>query len=193
MRTRTRSVFICVASIVALLMICTVYGLSTASPARPNRFDRDQIIEFQIVTVPTRSVIGGLEYDEDAVKVHSAHRFAVAASGAAQKIQSQVDGIPMNVGWKSSEADSADKTGVALHLDYVELPLAFQISPSASLRSLVFWPGRKTLKTSFTVISSIHYVAENEPHTFVRARWLNEPPPPQVVIDVVPEAKAKMD
>jgi hypothetical protein len=150
----------------------------------PPAFPSDQAVVLQIVTAPTKSIIGGEQYDESQVTVHTSHRVKVLASGEGQTISSVVDGIPVNVAYAKSEA-GLGKHSVLLHGINIGLPLRVRTSATSSLLSQVFFPARVAINADFHSFQNmmIHYNGEGRPNTFIRLRV--DPKPDELpVIDI---------
>lgn len=151
-----------------------VYSLFayTATAVQRPAFDRDQHVILQIVTAPTRSVIGGIQYDEAATTIHSSHELTIPASGEETVIQSLVDGIPINVAFAGAEPGK-DATSILLHELRFHLPMRIQTTDHSSEMLQSFFGQRTEVFTDFhkfgrTLI--IHYAGENQPNTFLRLR-----------------------
>ncbi|RLS55320.1 MAG: hypothetical protein DWH91_09200 [Planctomycetota bacterium] len=166
-------------SLVAFAIIGLTAGLYTSfarSLPAPPVFPSDQAVVLQIVTAPTKSIIGGEQYDESQVTVLTSHRVNVLASGEGQTISSVVDGIPVNVAYAKSEAGPG-KHSVLLHGINIGLPLRVRTSATSSLLSQVFCPARVAINADFHSSQNImiHYNGEGRPNTFIRLRVDPEP------------------
>lgn len=176
-----------------LLSAFAVAGLSIAyasfahTVTRQQRpaFDRDQHVTLQIVTAPTRSVVGGIQYDEAATTIHSSHDFTIPASGEGAVIQSVVDGIPIDVAFAGAEPGKGSSS-IVFHDLRFHLPMRVQTTDSSSEMWRSFLGQRTEVFTDFHQFGrtlSIHYTGENQPNTFMRMR-IDTPDKPMPILDV---------
>jgi hypothetical protein len=171
-------------SLASLLVVLTVaclmlgvYAYSRDAAPKPPAFFRDQRLVLQIVTAPTRSVIGGLEYDEAETTVHSTHEVTIPASGKGLFIQSVVDGTPIEIRFSSAEK-AEDGKAVRLNGLHVFLPMQVRIAKNSREMAIGFGLGDVIVRQDFHGLSkngvrevlTIRYTGEGLPHTFVRMR-----------------------
>jgi hypothetical protein len=171
-------------SLASLLVVLTVaclvlgvYAYSRDAAPKPPAFDRNQRLILEIVTAPTRSVIGGLEYDEAETTVHSTHEVTIPASGDGIFVQSVVDGIPIEVSYSSAEK-AEDGKAVRLNGLKVFLPMKVRITKNSSVMSLGSSGADDIVRQDFHALSTkgvdnyftIHYTGDGLPHTFLRMR-----------------------
>lgn len=165
-----------VVAIAAILITCVGVGVYSsivdAATVQAGAFKRDQRLILQIVTVPSRSIVGGIQYDEQATVIHTSHVLTIPASGQGMSIQSVVDGIPINVSF-SSAAPGDGPASVILHDLAFHLPLRVRTSANSSKKWQSFF-GQRTLVYDdfhdFRRILSVHYTGEDSPNTFIRLR-----------------------
>ena len=170
--------------IACLAIVYAAFAHTVTAPQRP-AFDRDQHVTLQIVTAPTRSVVGGIQYDEAATTVHSSHDLTIPASGEGVVIQSIVDGIPIHVAFTGAEPGK-DPTSIVLHELRFHLPMRVQTTDHSSEMWQSFFGQRTEVFTDFHKFGrtlSIHYTGENQPNTFMRLR-INRPEKPMPLLDV---------
>ena len=152
--------------------LAVAYASFTETARQRPAFDRDQHVTLQIVTAPTRSVVGGIQYDEAATTIHSSHVLTIPASGDGMVIQSNVDGIPINVGFASAEPGT-DPTSIILHELGFHLPMRVQTTDNSWEMWQTFFGQRTEVFTDFHKFGrtlSIHYNGESKPNTFMRLR-----------------------
>ncbi len=170
---------------IACLAIVYASFAHTATTSQRPAFDQDQHVTLQIVTAPTRSVIGGIQYDEAATTIHSSHELTIPASGEGVVIQSIVDGIPINVAFTGAEPGK-DPTSILLHELRFHLPMRVQTADHSSYMCQSFFGQSTEVFTDFHKFGrtlSIHYSGENQPNTFIRLR-IDRPEKLMPLIDV---------
>jgi hypothetical protein len=170
-------------------LVLGVYAYSRDAAPKRRAFDRNQRLIVQIVTAPTRSVVGGLQYDEAETTVHSTHDLTIPASGEGISVRSVVDGIPIEVTMASAER-ATDGKSIRLKDVRIFLPIQFQVTDSLGYSQHSFSPGDVTVMDDFHVFPkvphphfTIYYTGWGRPHTFLRMR-IEPKNRPMPVLDV---------
>lgn len=167
-----------------VIAICTGLCVAAAaisfamSQSRPTAItvaiDSPQWITVQLVSVPTRSVIGGIEYDEAAVEIHCTHDIPLAPSPEPQTIRSSAEGFPLVLVFTGIEKAPAT-SGIILKDLEVHLPMKVRTSKNSGVHSLFYFSSDTHIPDSYTEFSrasdlTIHYVPETTQHTFIRMK-----------------------
>ena len=160
-----------------LCVVAAVIGFAVSQSRSANityAIDSPQWVTVQIVSAPTRSVSGGIEYDEAAVKVHSTHEIPLSPSPQSQTVRSTADGLPLVLVFSGIEKAPA-KDGIVLKDLEVHLPMRVRKSKNSSVHSLFYFSSDTHIPNTFADFTrasglTIHYVPETTRHTFVRMK-----------------------